>query len=87
MKPPDTKCISQWKRGRVTDVYSANNINVDGIPCHVLDVKRVIFPSESSEDLDGEGEMEADAIPHHVSDVRREIIPSESGEEKMENRR
>ena len=39
VKPPDAKCTSQWNRGRVTKVTSANNIEVDHMPRHILDVR------------------------------------------------
>ena len=37
MKPPDAKCTTQWGRDTVTDVYSRNNLSVDGISRHILD--------------------------------------------------
>ena len=50
VKPRDARCTSQWKRGTVTDVNSPNNVSVNGIPRHILDVRRVIRPVESGED-------------------------------------
>ena len=28
MKPPNTRCMTQWRRGLITDVQSCNNLNV-----------------------------------------------------------
>lgn len=47
VKPPNAKCTSQWGRGTVTEVHSRNNLSVDGMPRHILDVRRVV---ESSTD-------------------------------------
>lgn len=49
VKPPQSRCTSQWSTGRVTGVNSANNIEVDGMPRHVLDIRPVI-ESDSSQD-------------------------------------
>ena len=59
VKPKDARCTSQWKRGTVTDVNSPNNVSVNGIPRHILDVRRVIRPVESS----GEEEEQEDTAP------------------------
>lgn len=72
VKPPDAKCTSHWKRGTVTDVHSPNNISVDGIPRHVLDVRRVILPSESSEEERSEEEVqEVEIEPRRSQRERR----------------
>ena len=36
------RCTTHWGRGIVTDMNSANNIEVDGVPRHILDVKPVV---------------------------------------------
>ena len=41
-KPPNTRCTTQWGRGVITDVQSPNNLSVDGMPRHILDLRRVI---------------------------------------------
>ena len=38
VKPPNARCTSQWGKGRVTGVNSRNNVMVDGVPRHILDV-------------------------------------------------
>ena len=50
VKPPDARCTSTWKRGVITDINSANNVSVDNMPRHVLDVRRVIDDTEESEE-------------------------------------
>lgn len=73
MKPPDAKCTSQWRKGRVTDVHSPNNLSVDGIPRHILDVRRVILPSESSEEDGSQEEVqEVEIGPRRSQRERRQ---------------
>ena len=45
VKPPDARCTTQWHKGIVTHVNSLNNISVDGMPRHVLDVRPVVVLS------------------------------------------
>ena len=35
-------CTTHWGKGIVTGVNSANNIEVDGVPRHILDVRPVV---------------------------------------------
>ena len=42
MKPPNTRCTTQWGRGVITYVQSPNNLCVDGMPRHILDLRRVV---------------------------------------------
>ena len=42
VKPPQARCTTQWGRGVVTEVNSGNNVSVDGMPRHVLDIRRVV---------------------------------------------
>ncbi|XP_076036529.1 uncharacterized protein LOC143022271 [Oratosquilla oratoria] len=41
VRPKDTKCTSQWTRGTVTEVNSRNNVSVEGVPRHILDVRQL----------------------------------------------
>ena len=41
VKPPGARCTTQWNRGMVTGSHSDNNISVDGVPRHILDVRPV----------------------------------------------
>ena len=38
VKPPNARCVTEWNRGRVTGNNSSNNVIVDGVPRHILDV-------------------------------------------------
>ena len=42
VKPPNARCTMQWERGVITDVQSPNNLSVDGMPRHILDLRRVV---------------------------------------------
>ena len=42
MTPPNAQCTTQWGRGVITDVQSPNNLSIDGMPWHILDLRRVV---------------------------------------------
>lgn len=63
VKPPGARCTTQWHRGIVTQVNSSNNISVDGMPRHVLDVRPVLIPAAPSEDSEKTEEKEESANP------------------------
>ena len=42
MKPPNTQCTTQWGRGVITDVHSPNNLSIDEMPRHILDLWCVV---------------------------------------------
>ena len=66
MKPPNSQCTSQWRRGVTTDINSRNNISVDGMPRHILDIRRVVDSSDESED-----ESLAESMAEESSDEER----------------
>ena len=56
VKPPHARCTSHWQKGIVTGINSKNNVSVDGMPRHILDIRRVIYPLDDSKDNEGEQE-------------------------------
>lgn len=60
VKPPNCRCTTKWKRGTVTGANSVNNVLVDGMARHVLDVRRVVHDEipevedEEEEEVGGE---------------------------------
>ena len=48
VKPPNARCTSQWKKGVVTKVNTNNNVEVNGVPRHVPDVRRV-YPGQAED--------------------------------------
>ena len=42
LKQPNARCTMQWGRGVITDVESPNNLSVDGMQRHILDLRRVV---------------------------------------------
>ena len=46
MKPPSARCNFKWRKGFVTGVNSANNIEVDYVPRHILDVRHVVVSED-----------------------------------------
>ena len=52
VKPPNARCTTEWQKGHVTDIISRNNVSVDGMPRHILDLRPVVRPgNDSDEDL------------------------------------
>ena len=47
VKPPSVKCTSSWPVGTVTDLPSDRQVEVNGIPRHVSDV-RLAIPEDAS---------------------------------------
>lgn len=48
VKPPNSRCFNEWQRGKVTGINSQWNIEVDGTPRHVKDIRRDV-PKETVE--------------------------------------
>ena len=42
VKPPRARCTSHWRRGTITGINSDNNVSVDGLPRHILDIRPVV---------------------------------------------
>ena len=56
VKPPDARCTSQWGMGKVTKVNSKNNVEVEGVPRHILDIRPVRHGEEGGEGQEVVGE-------------------------------
>ena len=48
VKPANVRCTTRWTKGNVTGIVSSNNIIVDGVPRHILDIRKVIGPGLST---------------------------------------
>ena len=46
VKPPGARCVSEWREGKVTRVHSSTNVEVDGVPRHVGDLRKRVGVSE-----------------------------------------
>ena len=42
--------VQHWQKGVVTAINSRNNVSVDGMPRHILDVRQVVSVIEDSDD-------------------------------------
>ena len=71
VKPPDARCTSHWKKGVVTGINSNNNVSVDGMPRHVLDIRHVVQLAEDAILCPREG----DVVPPEL--VEGGIVPAE----------
>ncbi|KAK3882626.1 hypothetical protein Pcinc_012994 [Petrolisthes cinctipes] len=80
VKPPSARCTTRWKTGEVTDINSRNNVSVDGMPRHVLDIRRIIRGSSQSEESsteDGGQSNEGSNDGSGEEDVGREAAGEE----------
>ena len=73
VKPGHARCTTKWAQGRVTSINSKNNVSVDGMPRHVLDVRPVFLPVEGGESDGDQVEADEDAppVPRRSGRVRR----------------
>jgi len=53
VKPGNARCTTHWNRGLVTHINSDSNVDVDGMPRHILDLRRV-----KEEDIEREAELD-----------------------------
>ena len=58
VKPANARCTALWQKGVVTAINSRNNVTVDGMSRHILDVRRVVSVIEDSDDEHEEAEYE-----------------------------
>ena len=42
VRPGTARCTTQWDRGIVTGLNSTNNVEVDGVPRHILDLRPIV---------------------------------------------
>ena len=70
VKPPRARCTTPWPVGTVTGVQSQQRLEVDGIPRHVSDLRRVpnkhtsdqvVEDSEGQVDRESEGQVAAES--------------------------
>ena len=54
VKPPNVRCTSQWNRGRVSGINSDNNVEVDGVNRHILDIRPVVGELDGGDDGEGD---------------------------------
>jgi transposase InsO family protein/predicted aspartyl protease len=55
VKPRDSRCTSRWSMGTVTRENTSTNVEVDGMPRHVADIRPVPEEvEETEEDLEGD---------------------------------
>ena len=82
VKPGNARCTTRWKKGQVTDINSINNVSVDGMPRHVLDIRHIVNDDEETSDderaSDGEeseeyleAQEELIEVPRRSGRVRR----------------
>ncbi|KAK4318086.1 hypothetical protein Pmani_010884 [Petrolisthes manimaculis] len=75
VKPRDARCTTRWCKGIVTDVNSENNISVDGMPRHVLDVRPVVVEDSPGEVLDSDSSLKDSVVLASDQEVTRNVRP------------
>ena len=64
VKPPDVRCTSTWPVGKVSHVNSSTNVDINGVPRHVADIRPVVRPvvvddnAEEAQDVEEEPEQD-----------------------------
>ena len=94
MKTPNGRCTFPYARGRVTGVISSQNVLVNGIPCHVRDLRPVIGLDTSEGRSDSElstqnarvitiNEARGDPLEVNTAHVTDDTSADESFEEEV----
>ena len=82
LKPPGARCSTRWEEGTVTKVNSKWNIEVDGIPRHASDLRRIPTIHNHDEDESSEEEDDNEDVENDTNDEENEdgqnIVESES---------
>ena len=47
VKPGNARCTTKWKTGTVTKINSQNNVDIDGIARHILDIRQVMLGDDN----------------------------------------
>ena len=50
VKPPVPSCTTEWRKGQITNVNSSTNVDVDGIPRHIADLRRTPLERDTATD-------------------------------------
>ena len=74
VKPGQPRCSTQWPVGTVTSVKSNTSVEVDGMPRHVADCRRVPLMASMEDDVE-EDEEEYDAETEQKSSDMNEEQP------------
>ena len=83
VKPPVSRCTTPWGKGVVTEINSDNNVEVNGIPRHVADLRRVpdIQAHEAAGNPDPSDDINivpvAEPVPRVEARPQRERRPPE----------
>ena len=79
VKPPNARCTTKWKKGRVTKINSRNNVEINGMPRHILDLRPATnekseqaVDDEANEDMREEACEEQEVMDEHQDEVTEE---------------
>lgn len=71
VKPSNTKCTSQWRRGTVMDVHSWNNISDNGVPHYFLSLWQVVSSAESKANNEEPKEVSSEVVEESEAALQR----------------
>lgn len=74
VKPPATRCTTIWPTGKVSRINSSSNIEVDGIPRHVADIRPMVG-NWIDVGMDEPGEVVQEELPLALRRPARTIKP------------
>ena len=72
VKPPNCRCTTKWNRGTITKVNTENNLEVDGMARHILDVRKVFKEDSPVEEAVVKGIGEE---TEHINEVSSRSYP------------
>lgn len=71
VKPPHARCTTQWRKGIVTGLNSKSNVSVDGMPRHILDIRRVVCLDDEEDRNDEDGDDDTAEADYQEVEERR----------------
>ena len=91
VKTPHGRCLTQFKKGMVTGIYSPISVLINGIPRHIRDLRQ-LYRSVTSEDDGSNSSSESDSITPLLygtepGDSSTEPVEADSGNDDAENER
>ena len=80
MRPTRRSCHTPWRRGTVTNITNTNQVEVDGTPFHLNDVRRAEIDDQHEGDAESDGSEITVTVTHGESSSGEEVGTGEWGE-------
>ena len=72
VRPGGARCTTKWSKGQVTDINSSNNVSVDGMPRHILDIRPVVHPQDRDSGESEEEQVDEPSLPRRSGRIRHQ---------------